>query len=159
MFSCEFCEISKNNFFAEHLWTTASNHFRTIKSLKNENIRAVQDFTDLGSSIASTKRDIDIKLGKASSALNKLDVIWKSSLPANLKRSYFQATNQFLCMELHPRHSQNILKKLLMVLTRECWAVLNISWKQYPTKNEPYDNIMPINLTMRDRNWDLMALF
>ena len=23
-FSCEFCEISKNTFFAEHLWTTAS---------------------------------------------------------------------------------------------------------------------------------------
>ena len=23
-FSCEFCEISKNIFFAEHLWTTAS---------------------------------------------------------------------------------------------------------------------------------------
>ena len=24
LFSCEFCEISKNNFFTEHLWTTAS---------------------------------------------------------------------------------------------------------------------------------------
>ena len=24
MFSCEFCEISKNPFFTEHLWTTAS---------------------------------------------------------------------------------------------------------------------------------------
>ena len=24
MFSCEFCEISKNTFFTEHLWTTAS---------------------------------------------------------------------------------------------------------------------------------------
>ena len=24
MFSCEFCEISKNNFFTEHFWTTAS---------------------------------------------------------------------------------------------------------------------------------------
>ena len=24
-FSCEFCEISKNTFFAELLWTTASN--------------------------------------------------------------------------------------------------------------------------------------
>ena len=23
-FSCEFCEISKNTFFTEHLWTTAS---------------------------------------------------------------------------------------------------------------------------------------
>ena len=24
VFSCEFCEISKNKFFTEHLWTTAS---------------------------------------------------------------------------------------------------------------------------------------
>ena len=24
MFSCEFCEIFKNTFFTEHLWTTAS---------------------------------------------------------------------------------------------------------------------------------------
>ena len=24
VFACEFCEISKNTFFAEHLWTTAS---------------------------------------------------------------------------------------------------------------------------------------
>ena len=24
VFSCEFCEISKNTFFTEHLWATAS---------------------------------------------------------------------------------------------------------------------------------------
>ena len=24
VFSCEFCQISKNNFFTEHLWTAAS---------------------------------------------------------------------------------------------------------------------------------------
>ena len=24
MFSCEFCEISKNTFFTKHVWTTAS---------------------------------------------------------------------------------------------------------------------------------------
>ena len=24
MFSCEFCEISRNTFFTEHLWTTVS---------------------------------------------------------------------------------------------------------------------------------------
>ena len=24
VFSCEFCEISKNTYFTEHLWTTAS---------------------------------------------------------------------------------------------------------------------------------------
>ena len=33
MFSCEFCEISKNNFLTEHLWTTAS----ILTAVKNEN--------------------------------------------------------------------------------------------------------------------------
>ena len=27
MFSCEFCEISKNNIFTEHLWATASENY------------------------------------------------------------------------------------------------------------------------------------
>ena len=30
VFSCEFCEISKNTFFTEHLWTTASTFLRTL---------------------------------------------------------------------------------------------------------------------------------
>ena len=30
VFSCEFCEISKNTFFAEHVWATAS-----VSSRKN----------------------------------------------------------------------------------------------------------------------------
>ena len=33
MFSCEFCEISKNTFFAGHLWTTASKIVHKILSL------------------------------------------------------------------------------------------------------------------------------
>ena len=28
VFFCEFCEISKNTFFTEHLWTTASINLR-----------------------------------------------------------------------------------------------------------------------------------
>ena len=28
VFSCEFCEISKNNFLQDHLWTTASRHLK-----------------------------------------------------------------------------------------------------------------------------------
>ena len=30
MFSCEFCEIFKNTFFTEHLWTTASECFMKL---------------------------------------------------------------------------------------------------------------------------------
>ena len=28
VFSCEFCEVSKNTFFTEHLWATASAHYK-----------------------------------------------------------------------------------------------------------------------------------
>ena len=33
VFSCEFCGISKNNFFTEHLWATASifKHLRSVQ--------------------------------------------------------------------------------------------------------------------------------
>ena len=30
VFSCEFCEISKNTFFLEHIWATASMLFETL---------------------------------------------------------------------------------------------------------------------------------
>ena len=33
LFSCEFCEISKNTFFTEHLWTTASEYFLQIPNV------------------------------------------------------------------------------------------------------------------------------
>ena len=30
VFSCEFCETSKNTFITEHIWTTASDYFSSI---------------------------------------------------------------------------------------------------------------------------------
>ena len=36
MFSCEFCEIFKNNFFTEHLWATASKVLNVIR-IQNHN--------------------------------------------------------------------------------------------------------------------------
>ena len=45
-------------------------HTGSIKSLRNQIIKAVQEFVYLGSNIASTKRDIEIRLAKAWSALN-----------------------------------------------------------------------------------------
>ena len=34
MLSCEFCEISKNTFFTEHLWATASISESMIKDIR-----------------------------------------------------------------------------------------------------------------------------
>ena len=37
VFSCEFCEISKNTFFLEHLWATASELLIYLESLRQSN--------------------------------------------------------------------------------------------------------------------------
>ena len=45
MFSCEFCEISKDTFFKEHLRPTASDFIRTLtlKLLKNSNYSKIKN--------------------------------------------------------------------------------------------------------------------
>ena len=51
----------------------------------------VDKFTHLGSSVSSTKKDIDMRLRKAWTAIDKLSIIWKSDLTDKMKRSFFQA--------------------------------------------------------------------
>ena len=60
-----------------------------MKSLADKNIKQVLDFKYLGSYIASTEHDVNIRLGKAWSVLNQMDKIWKSNLSDNLKRNFF----------------------------------------------------------------------
>ena len=45
----------------------------------------------IGSSVSSTETDIDTRLAKAWTAINRLSVIWKSDLTDKMKRSFFQA--------------------------------------------------------------------
>ena len=47
-------------------------------------------FTYLGSSVLSTEKDIDTRLTKAWTAIDKLSIIWKSDLTDKMKRSFFQ---------------------------------------------------------------------
>ena len=60
-----------------------------MKSLNGKEIKAVEDFTYLGSRIVSSESDIQIRKPKAWSALNNMNKIWKSSLPNYLKRNFF----------------------------------------------------------------------
>ena len=45
----------------------------------------------LGSSVSSTEKDIETRLTKAWTAINRLSIIWKSDLTDKIKRSFFQA--------------------------------------------------------------------
>ena len=54
-------------------------------------LKLVDKFTYLGSSVTSTEEDINTRLTKAWTAINRLSIIWKSDLTDKMKRSFFQA--------------------------------------------------------------------
>ena len=54
-------------------------------------LKLVDKLTYLGSSVSSTKKDIDTRLTKAWTAIIRLSIIWKSDLTDKMKCSFFQA--------------------------------------------------------------------
>ena len=54
-------------------------------------LKLLDKFTYLGSSVSSTEKDIDTRLTKAWTAINRLSIIWKSDLTDKMKHSFFQA--------------------------------------------------------------------
>ena len=63
-----------------------------LMTLNSGKLKMVDDFQYLGSRIASTEKDITMRIGKAWCALQKLNVIWKSRLKRQLKINLFRAT-------------------------------------------------------------------
>ena len=123
-----------------------------IKSLDGKNIKSVNEFVYLGSNIQSTERDIQIRKGKAWGALNSLNEIWKSNLSANLKRNFFKAAVESVL--IYGATTWTLTKQqetsLNGTYTRMLRAVLNISWKEHPTKKVLYGHLIPIADTIRE---------
>ena len=61
-----------------------------ISTLEGTSLKLVDKFTYLGSSVSSTEKDIDTRLTKPWTAIDKLSIIWKSDLTDKMKRSFFQ---------------------------------------------------------------------
>ena len=62
-----------------------------ITTLDGTPLKLVDKFTYLGNSVSSTEKDIDTRLTKAWTAIDRLSIIWKSDLTDKMKRSFFQA--------------------------------------------------------------------
>ena len=67
------------------------NQTRDISTLEGTPLKLVDKFTYLGSSVESNEKDIETRLAKAWTAINRLSIIWKSDLTDKMKRSFFQA--------------------------------------------------------------------
>ena len=124
-----------------------------ISTLEGTSLKQVAKFTYLGSSVSSTVKDIDTRLTKARTAIDRLSIIWKSNLTDKIKRSFFLAA--VVSILLHGcttwRLAKRLEKKLDGNYTRMLRAILNKSWRQHPTKHQLYGHLPPIMRTIQVR--------
>ena len=67
------------------------NQTGNIATLDGASLKLVDKFTYLGSSVSSTEKDIDTRLTKAWTDIDRLSIIWKSDLTDKMKHNFFQA--------------------------------------------------------------------
>ena len=124
-----------------------------ISTLEGTPLKLVDKFTYLGSSVESTEKDINARLTKAWTAINRLSIIWKSDLTDKMKRSFFQAaiTSILLYGCTTWTLTKRLKKKLGGNYTRMLRAILNKSWRQHPTRHQLYGHLPPITKTIQVR--------
>ena len=102
-----------------------------ISILNGSALKLVDKFPYLGSSVSSTETDIDTRLAKSWTAIDRLSVVWKSELINNMKRSFFQAA--VVLILLYGCTTWTLTKRMEKKLdgnyTRMLRAVLNKSWR------------------------------
>ena len=99
------------------------------------------------------EKDIETRLTKAWTAINRLSTIWKSDLTDKMKRSFFQAavTSILLYGCTTWTLTKRLEKKLDGNYTRMLRAILNKSWQQHPTRHQLYGHLPPITKTIQVR--------
>ena len=129
------------------------NQTGNITTLDGASLKLVDKFTYLGSSVSSTEKDIDTRLTKAWTAIDRLSIIWKSDLTDKIKRSFFQAAVVSIllygCTTWTP--TKRLEQKLDGNYTRILRAILNKSWRQHPTRHLLYGHLHPITKTIQAR--------
>ena len=138
-----------NAYKTEYMCFTQTGDISTLSPLK-----IVDKFTYLGSSVSSTETDIDMRLTKAWTDINRLSVIWKSDMTDKMKRIFSQAAT--VSILLYRRTTSTLTKQLKKNLdgnyTRMLCAILNESWGQNSTKQQQLNvHLPPITKTIKVR--------
>ena len=124
-----------------------------ISTVNGSSLKLVDKFTYLGSSVSSTKTDINTWQIKAWTTINWLSVTWKSDLTDKIKRSFFQTA--VVSILLYGCTTWTLTKRLEKKIdsnyTRMLRAILNRSWRKHPTKQQLYGHLTPITKTIQVR--------
>ena len=100
-----------------------------ISTLNGSSLKFVDTY--LGSSVSSTKTDINKQLAKAWTAIDSLSVIWKSDLTDKMKHSFSQAVVMSILLYGCTTWtlSKHMEKKLDGNYSKMLRAILNKSWR------------------------------
>ena len=122
-------------------------------TLNGSKLDQVTDFLYLGSWVDSSQKDINTRIGKAWSALSKMNTIWKSPMNKNLKIQLFRSTVETVL--LYGSNTWTLTKALTRKLdgtyTRLLRACQNVSWRQHLTNKELYGNLPKVTDTIKER--------
>ena len=124
-----------------------------IATLVGTCLKLVGKVTYIGSSVSSTKKDIDTRITKASTAIDKLSIISKSDLTDKMKRSFFQAA--VVSILLYGCTTWTLTKRLKKTLdsnyTKMLRTILNQSLREHPTRHQLYGHLPPIMKSIQVR--------
>ena len=124
-----------------------------ISTLKGSSLKLVDKFNYLGSSVSTKENDIKTRLAKIWSAIDWISVIWGSDLSDKIKCIFslpaVLSIIQYGCTVWTLKKRWE--KMLESNCTRMLRALMNISYKQHPTKQQLYVHLPPICKTIQVR--------
>ena len=93
-----------------------------ISTLNGSSLKLVDKFPYLGSSVSSNGTDINTRLVKAWTAIDRLSVKWESDQTDKIKRSFFskQWSCRYYYMDALHGRLLNVRRKSLTATTQEC---------------------------------------
>ena len=123
-----------------------------LKSVNNENIKKVDNFTYLRAWTDNTENDVKVKKALTWKSCNKLNKIWQTPLSKSLKLRTFLALVEFVF--LYGNETWTLTKSLEKNMsdgthTKLLRMVFNVSWSEHSTNSELYGNLPKVSQNIK----------
>ena len=131
----------------------------SLSTSNGNHLEKVLDFQYLGSWVDESGKDFNIRKALAWKACNKMSTVWKSNLSTTLKISFFRAAVESIL--LYGAEGWTLTNQLEARLdgcyTRLLMRVLNLNWRDHPTREEIYGDLPKVSEVVRGRRLNFAA--